>query len=174
MKLLKYFPELGRLSLEWPDLLRGSPIYPPISHDGLKHIVQLNLRLLVLKRFPPTKKTIAILNQLAQRPTKKQIVFQKRIGREMPWLASPRIEISLSHKSTDDDLKLIGKLHQLYSLTIFSSPKVTDAGLKYLGNSKRLMSLSLYGTNVTDEALQVLQTILPNLKHVTNKNPVMQ
>jgi len=149
MKLLKHFPHLEELSLHWP----------LISADGLKQIVQLkSLKKLWLSGFSPTEETIKILNSLDQFNGKKV----QRDGK-ITLMDVGKITITLAN-SSDEDLRLIGKLSKLRSLIVHDSPKVTDAGLEYLWDLQNLRSLYFINTEVTDEVLETLQQILPNLR----------
>ena len=154
MALLKDIPNLNFLTID-------------SQHVSLKtwqHILHLEkLRILQLLNFSPTQKNVKLLNQFS----KKQLV--RVYGRSQSCYLLIRI-----HNTSDNDFKLVGKLKYLTSLTVRDSPKVTDVGLEYLRNLKHLTGLTLYKTNVTDEGLETLQKQLPNLKRVTNKNPVMQ
>lgn len=63
---------------------------------------------------------------------------------------------------TDEDLKTIGSLQNLYKLNL-SRNKITDTGIKYLLELPKLEYLNLYGTAITDSSVTALMG-LPKLK----------
>jgi uncharacterized membrane protein len=63
---------------------------------------------------------------------------------------------------TDEDLKPLGKLPNLYKLNL-NRNKVSDQGVVTLGSLTKLEYLNLYGTEISDTSLQVLMA-LPELK----------
>ena len=63
---------------------------------------------------------------------------------------------------TDDDLKIIGKLPNLFKLNL-NRNKITDKGIPALAGLNKLESLNLYGTDITDSSISSLQ-LLTNLQ----------
>ena len=61
---------------------------------------------------------------------------------------------------TDEDLKIIGKLPNLFKLNI-NRNKITDKGIPALAGLNKLELLNLYGTAITDSSISSLQ-------HLTN------
>lgn len=65
----------------------------------------------------------------------------------------------------DKALRHLGSIESLQVLSL-NSTEVTDGGVKYLSRSKNLKSLILLGTRVSPEAVQQLQSELPNCEIV--------
>jgi hypothetical protein len=66
------------------------------------------------------------------------------------------VEVGLDKTQVkDDDLRLVGKLTRLTTLTL-NATGVSDAGLKHLGRLKRLRDLGLMETQITGAGLRVV------------------
>jgi hypothetical protein len=75
---------------------------------------------------------------------------------QLVWLQLPNAGI------TDEDLKVIGSLPNLYKLNL-NRNKITDKGISYLLGLSKLEYLNLYGTGITDSSIKALME-MPNLK----------
>lgn len=64
---------------------------------------------------------------------------------------------------TDEQLKLVATLPNLWHLNIEHNPKITNAGFRYLFSMKHLRNIRISGTNITPEIVPELKK-MPSLK----------
>lgn len=76
--------------------------------------------------------------------------------------------LSLSSKTTDDDLRIIGQLTNLKILHLGSSPNITSKGISHLANLKKLEDLNLSGCElIGDSGLKPLTTLSDSIKRLS-------
>jgi len=92
-----------------------------------------------------------------------------RVDKVLKKLANSKVLVVLSvdHADlTDDDLKVIGTMTELTSLTMDNNPKVTNQGLRNLLPLKNLKWLRMAGTSITPAAISDLKKF-PKLESIT-------
>jgi Leucine-rich repeat (LRR) protein len=124
------------------------------------------------KNLKAPAKTTATPDPVAPGPlvdTAVEAVIKKLEGslhRDKRSPGQPIIAVQLGlSQCTDADLKMLGQLKALGSLTLYRTV-VTDAGLKELAAIKTLTSLDIGATKITDAGIKELAG-LPALEHLT-------
>ena len=91
-----------------------------------------------------------------------------RVDKVIKKLANSKTICALSLDQTDltdEDLKVVGTMSNLISITMDNNPKVTNQGLKYLLPLKNLSWMRIAGTSITPAAIEDLKK-LPRLTDI--------
>lgn len=129
-------------------------VVPPVSNDAIRKLLRdgfsvnqltgsQNLYEVKLTKNPGVNPDLSNLLELKQ---------------QLVWLQLPDCGI------TDDQLKTIAKLPNLYKLNLSKNP-VSDTGVNYLLSLPKLKLLNLYGTNITDAGVKSLVS-MPSLQRL--------
>ncbi|MBZ5856107.1 DUF2231 domain-containing protein [Flavihumibacter profundi] len=125
---------------------------PPESPEAIKTLLQDGYLVNQLTR----DKHLYEVNRNGNSNEPPKVKDLKLLKEQLVWLKLTDCGIS------DDDLKEIGSLSNLYKLNL-SRNKISDKGIGYLLGLSKLEYLNLYGTAISDSSITALMA-LPNLK----------
>jgi len=129
-------------------------VVPAASTDAIRKLLKDGF---AVNQVTPNQNLyeVKLLSKLKQAPDFTNLLGLKE---QIVWLQLINCGI------TDEQLKTIGKLPNLYKLNLSRNP-ITDTGVKQLLALPKLKMLNLYGTQITDEGIRDLAA-MPSLKNL--------